>query len=276
VRSADELLQIADDMADAVRSAICGERVGTAVRDVLLTVTAAGCGEWASVTHWCSSERRPATVASTSASAAAIDDIGYRLTEGPAVQASIDGRTAICLDSDAEHRWPRWLDEASALGVRTALCVPLSQDGTVPGSIDLYGSAAWNPGHQDLELADLAARNVATILEHGSRTEHLTAALQSRAQIGQAQGILMRQFCISAEQAFGVLRRHSQTRNVKLREIARGIVEDGRLPPEKEAPHRRHRAEVADEPGSESAQYMSKQVAVGQKALRRVNRVVSS
>jgi GAF domain-containing protein len=250
-RDADTLLRLAGDMADAVRSAISGLGVGPAVRDVLVTLTAAGCGECASVTQWCPPEGRPATVASTSESAASIDAIGYRLAEGPAVQASTDGQTVIVLDSATEHRWPRWREEAAALGLRTAVCVPLGQNGTVTGSINVYGSAGWLPVHQDLELVDLAVPHVAAILEHRSRNEHLTAALDSRTQIGQAQGILMRQFGISAEQAFGVLRRHSQAGNIKLREIARGIVEGGRLPPDIPVTMTVPPVELADDPGSD-------------------------
>jgi AmiR/NasT family two-component response regulator len=48
--------------------------------------------------------------------------------------------------------------------------------------------------------------------------------------IGQAEGILMERFGIDAEQAFNVLRRVSQDRNVKLSLIAEELVRTRRTP----------------------------------------------
>ena len=50
-------------------------------------------------------------------------------------------------------------------------------------------------------------------------------AMESRAVIEQAKGVLMAQQGIDAEQAFEVLRGASQRYNRKLRDIARGIVD---------------------------------------------------
>lgn len=52
----------------------------------------------------------------------------------------------------------------------------------------------------------------------------LRAALLSRATIDQARGILIGRYRISPEQAFNVLVRWSQHRNIKLRVIAEALV----------------------------------------------------
>jgi hypothetical protein len=52
----------------------------------------------------------------------------------------------------------------------------------------------------------------------------LRAALVSRATIDQARGILVGRYRISPEQAFNVLVRWSQHRNIKLRIIAEAVV----------------------------------------------------
>jgi AmiR/NasT family two-component response regulator len=52
----------------------------------------------------------------------------------------------------------------------------------------------------------------------------------TRTIIGQAEGILMERLMITADQAFGVLSRLSQQSNVKLRDLARNLVETGEIP----------------------------------------------
>ena len=67
--------------------------------------------------------------------------------------------------------------------------------------------------------AGIAVRT--TLLE-----EDLAASLSSRRLIGQAQGLLMERFSLDPEAAFALLRRLSQTSNVKVVEIARRLVEE--------------------------------------------------
>jgi AmiR/NasT family two-component response regulator len=62
------------------------------------------------------------------------------------------------------------------------------------------------------------------------RVEQLREALTSREVIGRAEGILIERERITADQAFGVLRRASQHLNIKLREVATYIVETGEVP----------------------------------------------
>ena len=57
-----------------------------------------------------------------------------------------------------------------------------------------------------------------------------TRAVDGRTVIGQAQGILMERYGITAEQAFTVLKRLSQDGNVKLHQLASEFVEHRRFP----------------------------------------------
>jgi hypothetical protein len=54
--------------------------------------------------------------------------------------------------------------------------------------------------------------------------EQLREALDSRAVIEQAKGALVLRYGIPPERAFGVLRRWSQDRNIKLRTIAEALI----------------------------------------------------
>lgn len=58
----------------------------------------------------------------------------------------------------------------------------------------------------------------------------LQNALQSRHLIGIAQGMLMKQYDITQDQSFMVLRRSASHTNVKLREIAQETVNARGLP----------------------------------------------
>ncbi|WP_369800062.1 ANTAR domain-containing response regulator [Modestobacter sp. Leaf380] len=57
-----------------------------------------------------------------------------------------------------------------------------------------------------------------------SEVTNLQAALQTRAGIEQAKGILMAVHGCSAEEAFAILSKESQDTNTKLREVAEQVV----------------------------------------------------
>jgi AmiR/NasT family two-component response regulator len=62
----------------------------------------------------------------------------------------------------------------------------------------------------------------------GEQAHNMRLAMESRAVIEQAKGVLMAQRHVSAEEAFEILRAASQRYNRKLRDIALGIVESTR------------------------------------------------
>lgn len=61
--------------------------------------------------------------------------------------------------------------------------------------------------------------------------EHLRRALETRTVIGQALGILMERYKITADGAFDQLKQASQRTNVRLVHIAEGLAESGAWPP---------------------------------------------
>ena len=65
-----------------------------------------------------------------------------------------------------------------------------------------------------------------------AEVEHLRLALGSRDVIGQAKGILMERYRITADEAFERLRVVSQHSNRKLAAIAEQLAATGQWPPE--------------------------------------------
>jgi len=62
------------------------------------------------------------------------------------------------------------------------------------------------------------------------RAENLAVALDSRAVIDQAKGILIERFRLTADQAFQALTRVSMESNTKVRDVAERFVATGDLP----------------------------------------------
>ncbi|WP_330294845.1 ANTAR domain-containing protein [Streptomyces sp. NBC_00503] len=71
-------------------------------------------------------------------------------------------------------------------------------------------------------LADDAL--IAEVLELRAEVEQLSKALESRAVIDQARGMVMALASCSGEKAWGLLVDVSQHRNVKLRDVAAALV----------------------------------------------------
>ena len=59
------------------------------------------------------------------------------------------------------------------------------------------------------------------------QVRHLLVALEHRTVTGQATGIVMERFGLTAQEAFAVLARLSQDQNVKLYEVAQRLAETG-------------------------------------------------
>ena len=75
----------------------------------------------------------------------------------------------------------------------------------------------------------MACANAEVYWRTYSLTEHLREALESRDVIGQAKGILMARRGCTPDAAFEALRKVSQHRNIKLRDIAEQVVYLGDL-----------------------------------------------
>ncbi|HEX2383900.1 MAG TPA: ANTAR domain-containing protein, partial [Acidimicrobiales bacterium] len=79
------------------------------------------------------------------------------------------------------------------------------------------------------EQAAVAIANTEVYWRTYNLTQNLQTALENRDVIGQAKGILMARHGFSADEAFDELRRASQRRNVKLRDVADSVAHTGEL-----------------------------------------------
>jgi GAF domain-containing protein len=167
---------------------------------------------------------------------AVVDSLQQQTGEGPCLDAITHRLIFYADDLGRDLRWLHFAPQATKVGIRSVLALPLSVDAQL-GALNLYARYPIAFGVVDRAkaaiLASLAslALSVAQSHEDEERREfNLHAALASRETIGEALGILMERERITAEQAFEILRRASQHLNIKLREVAQNLINTGEDP----------------------------------------------
>ncbi len=168
--------------------------------------------------------KRVETIAATDQVVEKADALQYEFSEGPCLQAIWSHDTFLVADMRDDERWPSWGPQAAKLGLRSILAVRLFTHGETHGALNMYAASPRQFDDDDVAIAHIYATHAAVALAAVREQQELRKAIDSRHLIGQAQGILMERFDIGADRAFEVLRRYSQTNNLKLRDIADQIV----------------------------------------------------
>ncbi len=173
---------------------------------------------------------RVETAAVTDERVREVDDLQITCGEGPCLEAIGDHTSFIIADTETETRWPTWCRAVLPLGVRSVLSVRLFTEASTIGSLNIYASQPDRFDADDAAVASIFAGHASVALAAAQTESGLRAAMDGRHLIGLAQGILMERFDLSTDQAFAVLRRYSQDRNMKLRAVAAHVVESRQLP----------------------------------------------
>jgi GAF domain-containing protein len=173
------------------------------------------------------------TAASTGVLAYAVDQRQYERGRGPCVDAAVSGDVVLITDMASDVRWPAFGAEAADAGAHSSLSVGLPVQQALTGALNIYGTRPHAFSDADVELARQFAGYAAVALANAqlySSTAALATqmheAMQSRAVIEQAKGILMNRHRCNPDEAFERLVRESQAANVKLRVVAQRIVDE--------------------------------------------------
>jgi GAF domain-containing protein len=153
--------------------------------------------------------------------------------QGPCLDCYRRGEPVSATDLSVEsHRWPLFAGAALDTGYRSVHAVPLRLRQQILGALNLFGDQPGTLGEPAARLGQaLADMATITILhERALRESELVAAqlqtaLVSRIVIEQAKGILAERGSLTMDDAFNVLRRHARDHNLRLHDVARGIVE---------------------------------------------------
>jgi GAF domain-containing protein len=179
---------------------------------------------------------RATTVVHTGQLALDLDESQYGRGHGPCLQAASSGEAVEVDDARTETRWSDYMATAVDRGSLSSLSLPLGSPENLRAGLNIYAREAGafdedsrRIGHRFARFAGAAVTNMHAYESARERADHLQTALQSRAVIDQAKGILMERYKVTAEEAFTVLAQASMAGNRKLRAVAEHLATTGEL-----------------------------------------------
>ena len=135
--------------------------------------------------------KRAMTIAGSSDTAILLDGVEQSIGEGPARTALETGTPTLLEDAATDQQWPKYVKNLSFMGVTSALGVPMSLGNDAAAALNFF-------------------------------------AMERRTVIDQVCGMIMAQNNWSQDEAFAVLQKASQHRNIKLHSLAEEIVRQRR------------------------------------------------
>lgn len=174
---------------------------------------------------------RARTAVFTDEAAPEIDSAQYETGIGPCLDSFRHRKIFRIDDTTKDDRWAPFSEAAAAYGIRSTLSIPLVANHEGLGALNFYSRTPNGFSNEDEEVASQYGVQAAIVLANAQAywdahllSQNLATAMQSRAVIEQAKGILMGAQRCGADEAFQILVRASQRENRKLREIAEDIV----------------------------------------------------
>ncbi|WP_344698136.1 GAF and ANTAR domain-containing protein, partial [Paenarthrobacter ilicis] len=135
--------------------------------------------------------KRAMTIAGSSDTAILLDGVEQSIGEGPARTALETGTPTLLEDAATDQQWPKYVKNLSFMGVTSALGVPMALGNDAAAALNFF-------------------------------------AMERRTVIDQVCGMIMAQNNCSQDEAFAVLQKASQHRNIKLHSLAEEIVQQRR------------------------------------------------
>ena len=172
-------------------------------------------------------------VASTDAWSRELAELEFTVGEGPAIEAFTTRRPVLVPDlkASSQDRWPGYTSAALDAHLAAVFAFPLHIGAVGFGVLELY---ADEPGSLDPDQTARASTyaqiGTETLLDGDSTTvdghlvPSLASALDYRAEIAQAQGMVMVDLDVSLSEALVRLRAHAFTHDEPLISLARRVI----------------------------------------------------
>ncbi|GAB2840398.1 GAF and ANTAR domain-containing protein [Actinoallomurus bryophytorum] len=171
------------------------------------------------------------TLACTDDLVEASDQLQEEVGEGPCFDATRDRREVLRIAdmSDQAERWPLFTPRARELGIGSMIGFMLFTSEQNLGSLNMYSRSPGALTERSEQVGWLLASHAAVAFASARSGEDLHASIASRTDIGQATGIVMERHKVAEDQAFAMLSKASQDNNIKLRELARHVIDTGEI-----------------------------------------------
>ena len=161
-----------------------------------------------------------------------LERLQIELDEGPCLLAYRIGEQVLAADLGRDHRFPEFGPRAIRVGMASVYSFPMRLGDSTVGAINLYNTETVQLDDEQLAVGETLA-NVATIyLLHAWEVddlkgvnEQLTHALETRVVVEQAKGFLAAQTDWSPEHAKEIMRVHARSRQLRLHDVARKVLE---------------------------------------------------
>lgn len=167
--------------------------------------------------------------AASDARARLVDALQEKYLEGPCLDAAYQHVTVRVDDLAVDPRWPKFAAAAVGTGVASMICFQLYVEGDNLGALNLLSQQAHAFTDESEHIGEMFAAHAALGYSSAQQHSKLTRNIRTQQLVGQAQGILMERHKMTASQAFAVLVQTSQQANVKVRDLASGLVHTGLL-----------------------------------------------
>jgi GAF domain-containing protein len=174
--------------------------------------------------------RRIGTRAATADVVVRADEAQYETGQGPCLEAIREQETVRMGDIVTETRWPDFVARALDLGIRGMLSFQLyAAEGSL-GALNLYADEPDVFTDESEYIGLLFASHAAMAMIGAKQLRNKDRALETRDIVGQAKGILMERYRITADQAFVLMIGASQRTNVRLTDVAWQLTQSGEMP----------------------------------------------
>jgi hypothetical protein len=174
--------------------------------------------------------RQPAVLAGSAPAALALEQLQSRAA-GPSPDALETGQAGLLAGGSTDPRLDRYRRTAARWGICSTLSVPVALDEGAAAALTYFAAApdAFDDGAAASceAFAATAGKSMRLAVRLGSvqdMNRDLLQAMKSRTIINLASGILMAQSRCSQAEAFNLLSKVSNNRNVKLRLVAEEIL----------------------------------------------------
>jgi len=179
-------------------------------------------------------KNEPSTLIYTDNLSPTIDAMQYAENSGPCLDAWRQRRVVRVNDTSLSFdQYPGFSRAAIEMGIHSTMSLPLLARDVALGGFNMYSPERDGFSREDearavslTATASIVLTNARSYWNARTLSENLDEAMRTRGVIEQAKGIVMGQMPeLGPEDAFLALRALSQKENVKLREIARRVVE---------------------------------------------------